>query len=897
MRVGRSWAACVLVLGVAGLGSPAATADAPTAVTLVAERSGAANIVREQGVGGASLTVARGTASFDGASISTLTFNSTVDNQIGTLQTVVVSADLAPGTYTTSRLPGQAEAMLDPGSISQCGGTETGTLTISEASYTPEGVPSTFAGSFDTDACDDNGPVHGEIRWSSSVTVSVATGPTAVSIDQPVAANASADVDVAFTAYGNAAVTFGTARVHEQPQWDGTTHWSIADDKCAGAVVLVGQSCAVTLRFSAGYPNGVPSGSLPATVTIADGQIAPISVEVAATIAALPGQPRGLRIDGAFRHLVLYWGAPSSWPTGWTRFGPTTWNIYRQVGGVKRLVGSTVGTAVGPTSFVLPELSPKYSGTFSVQGVQAGVPGATSAPIAGRVADRELLYAEDYAALQNQQLTPAAGVQYAYQGLADQDMMNPHDLAISANQTVMAWDVRDDGDPQSSTIGVGPLNGSRATFPDVSGGDGSGVHWDVDPALSPDGGLIAYSHSSSDSESDAVLRVASLRTGGTVRAVPNSSGLTDPTFTPDGTALVAVKHDGATTSLVQIAIASGVRSELPGTEGLIEPAESTDGRLAAVRRLDDGSSELVVIPNGGAVHPVDLSNVPYGLNWHPSWTRDGLVAFVHRDDLAPADDEVFGNAVIVNPDTGTVSALTDIDGGGVQAPQVLVDDQPDVTAPTPALSVSDPRGRLGTTAKIKWSAKDPTVALAATSGVASFDIRYRSATANRAWSRYHSPVAWQQTTSTHASMPMAAGTQYCISVRARDQSGNTSAWTANTCVGRAADDRALNGPAERRANSHYYEHTYTRVAGSRSMVQLANVTTRHVALVVTTCRSCGTIDVYLAHRYLGRISTHAAATHYQQIRWLHPTNDHTGTLKLKPISSSPTYIDGLITTR
>jgi hypothetical protein len=104
-------------------------------------------------------------------------------------------------------------------------------------------------------------------------------------------------------------------------------------------------------------------------------------------------------------------------------------------------------------------------------------------------------------------------------------------------------------------------------------------------------------------------------------------------LTADGTALVAVDHaDGP--SLVRVDLASGAVSAITGTAGLTEPATSTDGRIAAIRAQSDGSSQLVIVPEGSST-PTVLANVPYGLNWHPSWTRDDQVVFVHRDDLAP----------------------------------------------------------------------------------------------------------------------------------------------------------------------------------------------------------------------------------------------------------------------
>lgn len=887
-----------LVAALVGLPA-AARADTPAPVTVVAERGGTTNSVRAQGVDGVTVTVARGTSSYSGTTVPTLYFASTVGGQAGTLQAVTLSADLGPGTYATTRLPGQGAALLDPGSISACGGAEPGTLTVTEASYTDAGVPSVFAASFDVAACDAEPPVHGEIRWNSTTPLALATAPTSVAITPPVAAKSSADLPVTVTAVGNAPVTLGAPAVQEKPQSDGTTFWSIAADTCSGAVLSTGQSCTVTLRFSPGYPNGVPNGPQSAWLTIGDGQATPVSVYASATIAPLPGQPRGLDIDAAFRHLVLHWGVPSSFPDGWTQFGATVWNVYRQVPGPAReLVGSAPGTSLGPTSFVLASLPRGYAGTFTVQGVQNGIAGAESAPVAARVADRELLYATDYSSLQNQQLAPVAGTTHGYQGLTLSPGTIPqYDLTVSANQSVMAFDVRDNGDPQSATVGVATLDGGATGFADVSGGDGSGVHWDVDPALSPDGSLIAYAHGASSTDTATVLRIASLRTAGTVRAVPGSTGLTDPAFTADGRALVAVQHTVTGTSLVRIDPATGARTTLAGTGQLAEPAVAPDGRLAAVRRYADGSARIVVLPPGSST-PQVLATVPAGANWHPSWTRDGLITFVHRDALSPVGQEVFGNAMAVDPATGTVTALTQFDLGGAQAPQVLVEDRPDVTAPKPALAVAQSPAVTGATASLRWSATDPVVPLAATSGVAAYDVRYRTATATRGWSGYLYPAAWKATTATHGSVSLAPGTEYCFSVRARDRAGNVSPWTADRCVARAADDRVLSATAAVRGRStRYFAQTYTRTAAAGALLQLGGVTATRVGIVVTTCSHCGSIDVSLAGHYLGRISTYATTTHYQQVRWLPAVALRTGTLRIRAAGATSDFVDGVVTVR
>jgi len=164
----RRFLTFIAIAALLAVGVPAtrATAD-PTALTLVAERYGTTNDIREQGVAGADLHVSTGTATSGDTSVPMIAFGSTVNGL--DLQTVDVSAGLAAGTYATSRIPGGAAALLDPGSLGACGNSEPGSLTVLEAQYAEDGTPTVFAASFDIESCGGGQPtLHGEIRWNST---------------------------------------------------------------------------------------------------------------------------------------------------------------------------------------------------------------------------------------------------------------------------------------------------------------------------------------------------------------------------------------------------------------------------------------------------------------------------------------------------------------------------------------------------------------------------------------------------------------------------------------------------------------------------------------------------------------------------------------------------------
>jgi hypothetical protein len=67
------------------------------------------------------------------------------------------------------------------------------------------------------------------------------------------------------------------------------------------------------------------------------------------------------------------------------------------------------------------------------------------------------------------------------------------------------------------------------------------------------------------------------------------------------------------------------------------------------------------------------------------------------------------------------------------------------------------------------------------------------------------------TKATSITLNVAAGNEYCVSVRARDVFGTVSGWTAERCFSRPLDDRAMTavGKWYRGANGVYYLGTVT----------------------------------------------------------------------------------------
>lgn len=148
---------------------------------------------------------------------------------------------------------------------------------------------------------------------------------------------------------------------------------------------------------------------------------------------------------------------------------------------------------------------------------------------------------------------------------------------------------------------------------------------------------------------------------------------------------------------------------------------------------------------------------------------------------------------------------------------------------------------------VSWGATD------AGSGVASYDVRYQRTTAGGV--RYPSHRWRSSTAATSGRFRGTSGSTYCFSVRARDRAGNVSVWSAARCTALPLDDTALgrsSGWTPRRG-AGFYLGTSSR--GTRTNASLLRTTlhARHIAILVTRCPTCGTVQLAWNGRILKTI--------------------------------------------
>jgi hypothetical protein len=212
------------------------------------------------------------------------------------------------------------------------------------------------------------------------------------------------------------------------------------------------------------------------------------------------------------------------------------------------------------------------------------------------------------------------------------------------------------------------------------------------------------------------------------------------------------------------------------------------------------------------------------------------------------------------------------------------------TTPRPTASITALPTWVATTAvTVRWSAK------AALAPVATYAVRYRRAK----WNGGFGPVAtWlpatPATTAVHAAAP---GYTYCFSTRATDADDQVSAWTPETCTAVPLDDRALarSGRWALKTGSAYYASTYVRSSTQGAKLVRKGVAARRIAILATTCPTCGKVSVYWNSTLLKTISLRSATTVTRKLIAVTTfPSARTGTLTIKvKTTGSRVIIDGV----
>ena len=206
----------------------------------------------------------------------------------------------------------------------------------------------------------------------------------------------------------------------------------------------------------------------------------------------------------------------------------------------------------------------------------------------------------------------------------------------------------------------------------------------------------------------------------------------------------------------------------------------------------------------------------------------------------------------------------------------------DATGPVITVTAPSALATTSTAALVAYAGSD-------TSGVASYDVRYRRATYDGSFGAYATPFA--ATTATKVAVNLAAGYQYCFSIRGRDKLGNVSAWTAERCISKVLDDRTLTRSSTswvKGTGSAYYGSTVTSTTKSGVSLTRAGVRARQVYVLTTTCPTCGSVAVYVGNTKMGTMSLYSSTTRNRVLKSTPLTLANIGTLKLVSTTSGKT---------
>ncbi len=178
---------------------------------------------------------------------------------------------------------------------------------------------------------------------------------------------------------------------------------------------------------------------------------------------------------------------------------------------------------------------------------------------------------------------------------------------------------------------------------------------------------------------------------------------------------------------------------------------------------------------------------------------------------------------------------------------------------------------------------------------ASYDVRYRAARAGGGFGTY---VAWATATpATRGTFSGSPGSTYCFSAKANGPSGAVSPWSAEACTAVPLNDRALTrsgGWRERFATTAYLGD-YASSSARGATLRRTGLHARRLALVVSTCPGCGTVDVLWNGQRLKRISLYSSVARTRRVVAIQPFGAvRTGTVTIRVVTSrKPVKIEGL----
>jgi len=325
-----------------------------------------------------------------------------------------------------------------------------------------------------------------------------------------------------------------------------------------------------------------------------------------------------------------------------------------------------------------------------------------------------------------------------------------------------------------------------------------------------------------------------------------------------GVAGYVVRRDGQ-------AIATPPASARSYVDGAASPDSSHSYDVSAVDTagLEGPAASVTAAPPAAPGAPTGVTAIAGDQAATISWSAPGdnggspITAYVVTAD---PDGQTCGTTgartcTVTGLANGTAYAFTVVAINGVgPGPASAASDPVTPRAPPLASMTRLPTWTVSTTIPLGWAGVPGSAALA------TFDVRYRRAAWNGGFGPY---VTWRSATATtSARFGASTGSTYCFSARARDVTAVVSAWTPETCTATPLDDRSLTRSVKwtARTGSAYYRSTNVRSSTFGARLVRTGVRARSIAIVATTCPTCGKIRVSWGSKVLRTINLASRTT-------------------------------------
>lgn len=183
----------------------------------------------------------------------------------------------------------------------------------------------------------------------------------------------------------------------------------------------------------------------------------------------------------------------------------------------------------------------------------------------------------------------------------------------------------------------------------------------------------------------------------------------------------------------------------------------------------------------------------------------------------------------------------------------------DATAPVVALG-STSHYTTAANVRVPWTVTEHG------SGIDALEVQTRRTTFSGSWS------TWATTklaaTARYMTLPVARGYEHCYRLRARDEADNWSTWSPVGCTAGFRDDTSLRAGSGWRTqrSSSFWAGTAESSTRNRSVLNAGRVSAQQVTLLATRCPGCGTVEIRIGTKMVGRVNLNATiGRHRQQI--------------------------------